>query len=102
MKASKPALLASMAVQSQSDGSTSSDEGSFTSVKANDVPPNEPDNKVAPAKTVQPLIIEGPYPPSIFGLEAARVHCRFMMNRIVSEVKASRQKKTFVAFANAG
>ena len=44
--------------------------------------------KQAGPKAVHPLVIEGPYPPTIFGLEATRVQCRFMINRIVSEVRA--------------
>lgn len=72
--------------------SISSDEDSFTAIKASDTAAggatkasNYDDEKLT-TKDVQPLIIEAPYPPTIFGLEAARVHCRFMMNRIVSEV----------------
>ena len=75
--------------------SSASDEESYKAVKASNVVTNEATKssnqeieKPAAPKAVQPLIIEGPYPPTIFGLEAARVHCRFMMNRIVSEVRA--------------
>ncbi|KAF4334947.1 hypothetical protein FBEOM_11204 [Fusarium beomiforme] len=39
-----------------------------------------------PPKAVNPLVIDKPYPPTIYGLESARMQCRFMMNRIISEV----------------
>ena len=70
----------------------SSDEDSFTAVKVSDTASGSAtkasnhDGENSTTKDVQPLVIEAPYPPTIFGLEAARVHCRFMMNRIVSEV----------------
>ena len=66
--------------------SKSSDEESFTSVKAPDASSEGTEHRIAPVKAAQPLIVEAPYSPTIFGLEAARVHCRFMMNRIVGEV----------------
>ena len=75
--------------------SSASDLESYKAVKASDVVTNEAtksstqeNKKPAAPKAVHLLIIEGPYPPTMFGLEAARVHCRFMMNRIVSEVRA--------------
>lgn len=70
----------------------SSDEDSFTAVKVSDTAAGSAtkasnhDGESSTIKDVQPLVIEAPYPATIFGLEAARVHCRFMMNRIVSEV----------------
>lgn len=51
--------------------------------------PKEEDSaieKAAPPKAINPLVIDQPYPPTIYGLEAARMQCRFMMNRIVAEV----------------
>lgn len=43
-------------------------------------------------KPVNPLVIDKPYPPTMYGLESALMQCRFMMNRIISEVCASRIK----------
>ena len=90
VKASQPTLLASMVAtppEGTSAESVQSDD-SLVAVKAPEA--SEDTNTVAiPAgapKAVQPLVISKAYEPSIFGLEAARVHCRFMMNRIVAEV----------------
>ena len=33
-----------------------------------------------------PLLISKRYDPTLAGLEGAKIHCRFMMNRIVNEV----------------
>ncbi|UPK92999.1 hypothetical protein LCI18_003934 [Fusarium solani-melongenae] len=38
------------------------------------------------APTTNPLVIDKPYPPTMYGVESARMQCRFMMNRIVAEV----------------
>lgn len=38
------------------------------------------------SQAVAPLRIRKPYPATIQGLETARTHCRYMLNRIVSEV----------------
>ncbi|KAM0541466.1 hypothetical protein ACHAPJ_013230 [Fusarium lateritium] len=43
-------------------------------------------NATTSASAINPLVIDKPYPPTIYGLESARMQCRFMMNRIVSEV----------------
>ena len=90
-RASKPALLADMTNQAPPESASkpegaagsSSDEESFTTVKA---PEGEASSKSTTPKAVQPLVVQAPYPASVFGLEAGRVHCRFMMNRIVTEV----------------
>ncbi|MCJ1457650.1 hypothetical protein MMC28_008019 [Mycoblastus sanguinarius] len=37
-------------------------------------------------KSPHPLIIQKPYDATLAGLEGAKIHCRFMMNRIVNEV----------------
>lgn len=37
-------------------------------------------------KSTKPLVIQEAYPPTMSGLESARMQCRFMMNRIVAEV----------------
>ncbi|KAM6517047.1 hypothetical protein FSOLCH5_008001 [Fusarium solani] len=38
------------------------------------------------APTTNPLVIDKPYPPTMYGVESVRMQCRFMMNRIVTEV----------------
>jgi hypothetical protein len=42
--------------------------------------------KKEPPKPLDPLVIDTPYPATVFGLEAAKMQCRFMMNRIIAEV----------------
>lgn len=77
----------------EGEDSVKSDDGFVTTGNEIDnisgeasLPPRDIDPQVA--KPVQPLIIDKAYAPTIFGLEAARTHCRFMMNRIVSEVSS--------------
>jgi hypothetical protein len=41
---------------------------------------------VSKVVTLPPLTVEEPFPPTIAGLEEARLTCRFMLNRIVQEV----------------
>jgi hypothetical protein len=41
------------------------------------------------APTTNPLVIDKPYPPTMYGVESVRMQCRFMMNRIVTEVGLS-------------
>ncbi|KAF5024856.1 hypothetical protein F66182_3095 [Fusarium sp. NRRL 66182] len=60
-------------------------------VTSSDVPGKEDGTEnrseaTAPPKSTNPLVIDQPYPPTIYGLESARMQCRFMMNRIVAEV----------------
>ncbi|KAL6362825.1 hypothetical protein LRP88_04136 [Fusarium phalaenopsidis] len=42
--------------------------------------------KTSAALTTNPLVIDKPYPPTMYGVESARMQCRFMINRIVAEV----------------
>lgn len=59
-------------------GAGSSSSSSTDLVKAQQQP--------ARVANIDPLVIPAPYPPSLAGLVAARIHCRFLMNRIVKEV----------------
>jgi hypothetical protein len=106
MKASNPNLLSTMTNTSQ----LSDISGDATSaVGAQQIPPdNSADGKSdksdsdmvkdtkravtslpekkEPPKPLDPLVIDTPYPATVFGLEAAKMQCRFMMNRIIAEV----------------
>lgn len=94
VRASTPALLTDTSVTKPAETEhQSGSETSLTEITASDVPSadaakNATTRGALPAikKPLQPLVISQPYPPTVFGLEAARVHCRFIMNRIVSEV----------------
>lgn len=103
MRAAKPALLANMSAQPEAPHSSvvtpeESDDKSLSMVsKSEAFPANTPNTGAAGSasppipkpKEVQPFVITEPYPATVFGFEAARTHCRFMMNRLVAEVSGS-------------
>ncbi|KAF4462445.1 hypothetical protein FALBO_10745 [Fusarium albosuccineum] len=65
------------------DNKVKDDSNKETNTEADDTKVEE---KPGPPSASSPLVIDKPYPPTMYGLEAARMQCRFMMNRIVAEV----------------
>lgn len=55
---------------------------------------------IAPTPTTNPLVIDKPYPPTMYGVESARMQCRFMMNTIVAEVSLSLDNSLRVVYTN--
>lgn len=68
---------------STKEGSEVADDGEDTKNGSTNV-----SAKKEPPKPLDPLVIDTPYPATVFGLEAAKMQCRFMMNRIIAEVSA--------------
>jgi hypothetical protein len=68
-------------VDSSTDGSEEIGDGADTKRAVTSLP-----EKKEPPKPLDPLVIDTPYPATVFGLEAAKMQCRFMMNRIIAEV----------------
>jgi hypothetical protein len=104
-QATPAAASTAPAVNPSSEGST--DTGTDTNTAGNSTPDTETKSdapqeehvedteqlQIAPFRNVNPppaavnpLVIDKPYPATIYGVESARMQCRFMMNRIVMEV----------------
>lgn len=87
-KASSPALLQNMTntAEAHTSEDTASEKSLVTVNDADGKPKPAEENK--PPAVVTPFVVEKAYPATIFGLEAAKMHCRFMMNRIITEVRS--------------